>query len=986
MCERGVGGLHVAQRQLPGRERLPQGRRVWIEPHEEPQQIRRERVPVCPRQQLLGREQLGAQRPRQGLPVQHLRGLGISQPEKALCPGEQHGDGARVGPPRPLEQQRRALGRGSRGLGEPQDLLGEVRVHGRSAEGALEGLERRGQLWPRAQRHRADGLGIGRLPGAREPGDVGPELRGELEGFRALLLRADAQVVLEEAQRSLGGVGGQDLGAERGGELLRHLDANADEQPVGPGLVGLFQRLERGPGIRGEGLPGEQRRHLGERGGEIPWLGRRREARAVEGVKGAAIGEDAVQPLVQHLVQGILRGDGPPPGATFQEQLGDGAGEVFQQLRLVLHVRGEGNRQPLRGDEEQERARLGLAARVRHHVVAAHRVGGPAHPVVGHPPIPRLHRDLHEACRLGLDERAGHHRPPEREQIDDRGARSPSGEAGRDIQPGRAQQGAVHQAVAHGMVEVPGAEVIQRRVHHPRGGEDLLLEVLPIGHPGGVFDQRAQEVEPIGRVDELRSGLGDEGPVLEERERLGGAHPLRDVVFPGRVPVVAHPAQVPEELAHRDGPGLGGELGHPAADVIVQADLACLHQLQHRHGGEGLGDGGGAVRRPRGRRAMLRDVPEAIAHRPGGIALGDAHRESRQEPALEVLADAGLQGLGLPGRQGLGPGGEQDGRGRRPAPGGWGGSLVPGGRRGTAQQQRRQEEPSSAGEAQPAKDAHGTCQAEARVSYRTSSARSQAPTTLPRWNGSWRPAGNGGGVTGRQPLPSAAMPRRGTSVAHFKDEGPASESPGEGPRVRAVSSTRRMPAVQGPSGSPGSSATPRAWGVGCAPWDRSSTPRSVAQARASAAEGSVRGVSSQLRSSPSASKAPSTSSPRPLGCTRSSCMSPWVWNRWMAPVPPMAVNMSKKAHPSSRAISRSMSMTSSRCSRCWKGWVASGPRTASTGPTTRQAALGVARVTRWRNRRRSRSTWLDVERFHWRRFTSLPPSMTSTSEGARARS
>ena len=124
--------------------------------------------------------------------------------------------------------------------------------------------------------------------------------------------------------------------------------------------------------------------------------------------------------------------------------------------------------------------------------------------------------------------------------------------------------------------------------------------------------------------------------------------------------VVPQAARVVEQVTQRDGPAVDGHLGDVLADVVVERELAVLHEEQDGERRELLGDGADVEDRVRADGDVVLEAREAVAAGEGELA-----------GAVDGDRAAGGGGLGVVGeegvdfrREGVGGRGGDGGRGR----------------------------------------------------------------------------------------------------------------------------------------------------------------------------------------------------------------------------------------------------------------------------------------------------------------------------------
>ena len=227
---------------------------------------------------------------------------------------------------------------------------------------------------------------------------------------------------------------------------------------------------------------------------------------------------------------------------------------------------------------------------------------------------------------------------------------------------GEAALGLPVEAVAGGAVRHDGRHVVHRRVAQAERREDAAFHRLGVGQARDLLDDDAEQ--HIGGVR-----IAPVGPRLVRQGLAGGLHGLDEL---GGVAVGATVLQEPPRIDRRVVPQarcvaqhppqaqpLGiGEVGQVDGEVVVQAELALMGELQDHGGGELLGDRADLADRAAGHgRARLDIGPAEALHEQGGSLARDADRDAGDRPLghdrLRGRLDPGPARRGLGRRVGL---------------------------------------------------------------------------------------------------------------------------------------------------------------------------------------------------------------------------------------------------------------------------------------------------------------------------------------------
>ena len=160
----------------------------------------------------------------------------------------------------------------------------------------------------------------------------------------------------------------------------------------------------------------------------------------------------------------------------------------------------------------------------------------------------------------------------------------------------------------------------------PGGPEARRLEqsagkILGVGPAARLFDDDAEEVvtrvvvAPFGAGREVHRLIAKQRQHRVVRERQG-----HDSKPPGHGRVVLDSGGVVEELPHGHTAARGRPIGKELAQLIVETELAVLHQRQHRGRGELLGDGADQIHRVGGGDDPLLEVRGAERLRVDGAS------------------------------------------------------------------------------------------------------------------------------------------------------------------------------------------------------------------------------------------------------------------------------------------------------------------------------------------------------------------------------
>ena len=253
---------------------------------------------------------------------------------------------------------------------------------------------------------------------------------------------------------------------------------------------------------------------------------------------------------------------------------------------------------------------------------------------------PRLHHLFHRVGGQHVVGLAQQH-PPEGHEVGGGGPELPGGGHGRGIVGGLGQQRASPRV--HGPALGGGGGGSHRRAAQAEGGEDPRRhDVGPGGAPLACHQLAEGGVADVGVV--VAAPL--RGPVAIVVQVGGDAvpGPTRRALPPGRGGLGPHPAGVGQQLAH-GAAGQRAEPGQPPLHRVGEAQPPLVAQLQHGHGGEGLGDGPDAVL---GVRTGRRGADPSPARRPDHPPAPPHRRHQRGERAVHLRP--GRPGQQLAGR------------------------------------------------------------------------------------------------------------------------------------------------------------------------------------------------------------------------------------------------------------------------------------------------------------------------------------------------
>ena len=160
--------------------------------------------------------------------------------------------------------------------------------------------------------------------------------------------------------------------------------------------------------------------------------------------------------------------------------------------------------------------------------------------------------------------------------------------------------------------------VAVRRARELEGPKDVLLQVLVVSLPRGLFDDHAEEIVTGVVVAILVTRREVERLVLEQVEQLLVSEIARRVVPEdlAETGVAFDARRVREQVVHGDSMPLCRVVGEELGQVVVEAQLATLYELHDRGGGELLGDRAEAIDGLRRRIDLVLEVG-------GAVALGD---------------------------------------------------------------------------------------------------------------------------------------------------------------------------------------------------------------------------------------------------------------------------------------------------------------------------------------------------------------------------
>ncbi len=271
-------------------------------------------------------------------------------------------------------------------------------------------------------------------------------------------------------------------------------------------------------------------------------------------------------------------------------------------------------------------------------------LGGPVGQLGGrrHQPVRRVGDDSPVAQRLTPGQQVTHRR-----------AQPPGGERHRHLDGRGVDQLPVGHCVATGLSRPLRPVRAIRRLPQSEGLEDVVVEVRGVAAAGDPLDDepeedvvRARVAEALARVEVERLGGNQVDHRLEGGARFGPA--------PRQVGVVPDPRRVVEEVPDGDATSLAGEVGKRRGEVVVEAELPRLDQLEDGGGGELPGEGADAVDGVLRRRDPSVDIGQAIALRHDGPPISDDRdRHARQRTGDESFRGQGVDpfleaGVGLP--------------------------------------------------------------------------------------------------------------------------------------------------------------------------------------------------------------------------------------------------------------------------------------------------------------------------------------------------
>ena len=175
---------------------------------------------------------------------------------------------------------------------------------------------------------------------------------------------------------------------------------------------------------------------------------------------------------------------------------------------------------------------------------------------------------------------------------------------------------------------------------HSQRGEHRLLHVLTERNADDALDDQTEYTEVRVTVLVPRSRLEVQATLRRdeaEELRLG-----RDVSSGKHLecPEIAEATGVLQQIEHADRAAIVWEFRHPATHVVVQCELAALHQHERRKCGERLRGGAQVERRTRGERASVLDARNPIPAREHDLAAtvdadGTARRVRTDRAAKE---------------------------------------------------------------------------------------------------------------------------------------------------------------------------------------------------------------------------------------------------------------------------------------------------------------------------------------------------------------